>query len=75
MLLARDIDPATDSGLIHLRDSATQLQSELGDPNGKLRTFIASALNGGLRSDVAKLRSGADQLSAGAQQLSPGWFS
>jgi putative membrane protein len=72
MLLARNIDPATDSGLIRMRDSATQLQRELGDPNGTLRTFIASALSGGLRSDVAELRSGADQLRAGSQQLSAG---
>lgn len=72
MLLARDIDPATDSGLIHLRDSATQLESELGDPGSSLRSFIASALNGRLRSDVIQLRSGADQLGTGAQQLSAG---
>jgi putative membrane protein len=58
-----------------LRDSATQLQNELGDPNSKLRTFIASALNGGLRSDVVKLRAGADQLDAGHSDSPPGWCS
>ena len=72
MLLAGGVDPATDAGLIRLRDSATQLENELGDPNGKLRTFIASALNGGLRSDLGKLRAGADQLDSGAQRLSAG---
>ena len=72
LLQAKGIDPATDVGLVRLRDSATQLQNELGDPNSKLRTFITSALTGGLRSDVVKLRAGADQLDAGAQRLSAG---
>ena len=72
LLQAKGIDPATDSGLVHLRDSATQLENELGDPSSKLRTFITSALNGGLRADVVKLRAGGDQLNAGAQRLSAG---
>jgi putative membrane protein len=72
MLLARGVDPATDAGLIRLRDSATKLQNELGDPNSALRVFVASALNGGLRSEIVKLRSGAEALSTGAQQLSAG---
>ena len=72
LLVAQGLDPTTDAGLMRLRDSATQLQSELGDPNSELRTFLTAALNGGLRSDVVKLRSGVDQLNSGAQQLSGG---
>lgn len=72
LLDAQGIDPTTDAGLIRLRDSATSLENELGDPNSQLRTFLASALNGGLRDDVAKLRDGVDQLNTGAHQLSDG---
>lgn len=72
LLDAQGIDPTTDAGLIRLRDSATSLENELGDPNSRLRTFLASALNGGLRADVAKLRDGVDQLNTGAHQLSDG---
>jgi putative membrane protein len=55
-----------------LRDSAAQLQAELGDPTSRLRTFINSALDGGLRADIQKLRAGADQLDSGAQKLATG---
>ncbi|MGB3481929.1 MAG: YhgE/Pip domain-containing protein [Mycobacterium sp.] len=72
LLNAQGIDPTTDAGLVRLRDSATSLENELGDPNSQLRTFLTSALNGGLRSDVAKLRDGVDQLNTGAHQLSQG---
>ncbi len=72
LLDARGIDPTTDEGLIHLRDSATQLENDLGDPNSKLRVFLANALNGGLRADVVKLRDGVDQLDDGAQRLAAG---
>lgn len=72
LLRQHDADPATDSGLKHLRDSAAQFEAELGDPNSALRTFMASALNGGLRSDIVKLRDGVDELDAGAHQLSGG---
>ncbi|CAN5459480.1 YhgE/Pip domain-containing protein [soil metagenome] len=72
LLNAQGIDPTTDAGLIRLRDSATSLENELGDPNSQLRTFLRSALNGGLRADVAKLRDGVDQLNTGAHQLSDG---
>lgn len=72
LLKARGIDPTTDDGLVRLRDNAAQLETELGDPNSKLRVFITRALNGGLRSDVVKLRDGAHQLNTGAQQLNSG---
>ena len=72
LLNAQGIDPTTDAGLIRLRDSATSLENELGDPNSQLRTFLTSALNGGLRAEVARLRDGVDQLNTGAHQLSDG---
>ena len=72
LLRAQGIDPATDAGLIRLRDSAASLEAELSDPNSKLRTFINQALNGGLRADVAKLRDGVEQLNSGANRLDAG---
>lgn len=72
VLRARDLDPATDSGLKHLKDSAAQLQDELGDPSSKLRTFMSGALSGGLRKDLVKLRDGVDELNDGAHQLHDG---
>ncbi|WP_370490116.1 YhgE/Pip family protein [Mycobacterium sp. pV006] len=72
LLRAEGIDPATDDGLIRLRDSAARLESDLGDPNSQLRTFLTSAVNGGLRADVAKLRDGVDELNSGANQLDDG---
>ena len=72
LLKAQGIDPTTDAGLVRLRDSASTLEAELGDPNSTMRTFITSALNGGLRADVAKLRDGVDELNNGAQRLSQG---
>ncbi|MDW5612606.1 YhgE/Pip domain-containing protein [Mycolicibacterium sp. D5.8-2] len=72
LLRAQNIDPTTDEGLIRLRDSASRLEGELGDPNSKLRVFLARALDGGLRSDVAKLRDGVDELNSGAQRLNAG---
>ncbi|VEG57706.1 ABC-2 type transporter [Mycolicibacterium aurum] len=72
LLRAQGIDPTTDDGLIRLRDSASRLEGELGDPNSKLRVFLARALDGGLRSDVAKLKDGVDQLNSGAQRLDAG---
>jgi putative membrane protein len=72
IMRAQGIDPATDEGLIKLRDSATTLENELGDPNSRLRTFITNALNGGLRKDVVKLRDGVHELNSGAQRLNQG---
>ena len=72
LLTAQGIDPTTDSGLIRLRDSAAQLETELGDPNSTLRTFLTRTLNGGLRADVVQLRNGVDQLNSGAKQLNSG---
>ena len=72
LLRAQGIDPTTDEGLLKLRDSAGTLETELGDPNSKLRVFITKALSGGLRSDVVKLRDGVDQLNSGAQRLNQG---
>jgi len=72
LLRAKGIDPTTDDGLLRLRDSAAQLENELGDPNSQLRTFLTRALNGGLRADIAKLRGGGGQWNAGAQRLSSG---
>ncbi len=72
LLAAQGIDPTTDEGLTRLRDSASQLENELGDPNSKLRKFVTDAVNGTLRADVLKLQSGAHQLDSGAQRLSAG---
>jgi putative membrane protein len=72
LLQAHGLDPTTDAGLIRLRDSATDLENELADPNSTLRTFLTRALNGGLRSDVVQLRNGVDQLNSGARQLNSG---
>ncbi len=72
LLNAQGINPTTDEGLLRLRDSAASLETELGDPNSQLRSFLTSALNGGLRADVVKLRSGVDELNSGAQRLSSG---
>ncbi len=72
LLRAQGIDPTTDDGLIRLRDSASKLEHELGDPNSSLRVFLARALDGGLRSDIAELRDGVDELNSGAQRLSTG---
>lgn len=72
LLRTNGIDPATDDGLLRLRDSATRLEGELGDPNSKLRVFITRALNGGLRDDVAALKDGVDRLDTGAHQLNSG---
>jgi putative membrane protein len=72
LLAAQGIDPTTDAGLIRLRDSASALENELGDPKSQLRTFLTSALDGGLRADVTRLRDGVEQLDTGAHQLSDG---
>jgi len=72
LLNAQGINPTTDDGLAKLRDSANRLQTQLGDPNSQLRTFMTAALNGGLRADVVKLRSGVTELNSGAQRLSTG---
>ena len=72
LLKAQHIDPTTDEGLTKLRNSAARLEKDLDDPNSKLRVFMTKALNGGLRSDMVKLRDGVDQLNTGAQQLSRG---
>jgi putative membrane protein len=72
LLRTQGIDPTTDDGLIRLRDSASRLENELGDPNSKLRVFLTRAVNGGLKSDVTKLRDGVDELNSGAQRLSAG---
>ncbi|MHA3019472.1 YhgE/Pip family protein [Mycobacterium sp. BMJ-28] len=72
LLRAKGIDPTTDAGLNKLRDSATQLENELGDPKSKLRVFLTRALNGGLRADVVKLRDGVHQLDSGAHKLNSG---
>ena len=72
LLRAQRIDPLTDEGITKLRDSAAQLENDLGNPNSELRVFMTRALNGGLRADVVKLRDGVDQLNSGAQRLSSG---
>ena len=69
LLRAQGIDPTTDEGLTRLRDSAARLEHELGDPNSSLRVFLAKALDGGLRADVARLHDGVDELNTGAQRL------
>ncbi|MGE2734966.1 YhgE/Pip family protein [Mycolicibacterium vaccae] len=72
LLRSQGIDPTTDEGLIRLRDSAARLESEWGDPNSELRLFLTRALNGGLRSDIVRLRDGVDDIDVGAHQLDDG---
>ena len=72
LLNSQGIDPTTDDGLLTLRDSAARLETELGDPNSQLRTFMTKALNGGLRDDIVKLRDGVDRLNTGAHSLNRG---
>jgi putative membrane protein len=72
LLAAKGIDPATDEGLAQLRGSAQQLENDLADPNSRLRTFITHTLDGGLKSDLVKLRIGASDVDAGAHDLSSG---
>ena len=72
LLRAQGIDPTTDEGLTRLRDSAARLEHELGDPNSSLRVFLAKALDGGLRADVARLHDGVNELNTGAQRLNAG---
>lgn len=72
LLSIKGIDPATDDGLAQLRDSAQQLEGDLGNPNSKLRTFMTHLLDGGVKSDLVNLRSGAADLDGGAHQLNDG---
>ncbi|MFY2858316.1 YhgE/Pip family protein [Mycobacterium sp. THU-M104] len=72
LLDAKGMDPATDDGLARLRGNATQLESDLADPNSRLRTLITRALDGGIKSDLVALRTGASDLDAGAHRLSTG---
>ncbi|WP_157521522.1 YhgE/Pip domain-containing protein [Mycobacterium sp. ACS4331] len=72
LLKAQGVDPTTDDGLLKLRDSAAKLETELGDPNSELRTFLTRALDGGLRDDIVKLRDGVDRLDTGAHSLNQG---
>lgn len=72
VLDAKGMDPATDDGLARLRDNVRQLESDLADPNSRLRTLITRALDGGIKSDLVALRNGASDLDAGAHKLSTG---
>jgi putative membrane protein len=72
LLTAQGIDPATDTGLNRLHDSAQQLETEFGDPNSPMRKFLTQALTGELKADVLKLRDGASQLDSGARKLNAG---
>ncbi|CAN3130717.1 YhgE/Pip family protein [Mycobacterium sp. smrl_JER01] len=72
LLRAQGIDPTTDDGLVRLRENATRLENELGDPDSRLRVFLARALDGGLRSDVAELKTGVGELNSGARRLATG---
>lgn len=72
LLNAKGIDPATDDGLAQLRESAHQLENDLSDPNSGLRTVTTRILDGGLKSDLVKLRTGAADVDAGAHELNDG---
>ncbi|HEU0190184.1 MAG TPA: YhgE/Pip domain-containing protein, partial [Mycobacterium sp.] len=72
LLSATGMDPATDDGLTQLRNNAQQLENDLADPNSGLRSLMTHALDGGLKSDLVKLRTGASDLDAGAHQLGGG---
>ncbi|MGV0794402.1 YhgE/Pip family protein [Mycolicibacterium sp. XJ1819] len=72
LLVARGIDPATDEGLIRLRDGAARMENDLADPNSHLRTVLTRVLDGGLKADLVKLRQGVTELDDGAHRLSSG---
>jgi putative membrane protein len=72
LLNTKGLDPATDNGLAQLRASAAQLENNLSDPNSGLRTFMTHTLDGGLKSDLVKLRSGASDVDDGAHELHDG---
>lgn len=72
VLVARGIDPATDEGLIRLRDGAARLENDLADPNSHLRTVLTKVFDGGLKADLVQLRDGVTALDDGAHQLSSG---
>jgi putative membrane protein len=72
LLNDKGMDPVTDDGLAQLRGSAQQLENDLADPNSRLRTFMTHTLDGGLKSDLVKLRTGASDVDAGAHQLNGG---
>ncbi|MEZ0366332.1 YhgE/Pip family protein [Mycobacterium sp. pUA109] len=72
LLNAKGMDPTTDEGLAQLRSNAQQLENDLADPNSRLRTFITHTLDGGLKSDLVKLRTGAADVDAGAHKLNGG---
>lgn len=72
LMRAKDMDPATDTGLAKLRDNAGRLERDLGDPNSTFRQFLSKAGTGELRRDVVKLRDGVNQLDDGARALNGG---
>lgn len=72
LLEVKGLDPATDEGLAQLRNNSQQLQHDLADPGSGLRTFLARALDGGLKADLTALRNGAADLDAGAHRLNDG---
>lgn len=72
LLDVKGLDPATDEGLTQLRNNSQQLENDLADPGSGLRTFVAHALDGGLKADLITLRNGASDLDAGAHKLSDG---
>ncbi|PIB74921.1 YhgE/Pip domain-containing protein [Mycolicibacterium brumae] len=72
LMRAKDMDPATDTGLAAWRTNAAKLENDLANPDSKLRQFLTKATNGQLRKDVVKLRDGVEQLDNGAQQLKTG---
>ncbi|OBI72026.1 YhgE/Pip domain-containing protein [Mycobacterium sp. E740] len=71
-LAANGIDPATDEGLTRLRDGAARLENDLADPNSHLRTVLTKVFDGGLKTDLVRLRDGVTALDDGAHQLSSG---
>jgi len=72
ILNAKQMNPATDEGLIRLRDAAADVEHQLGDPNSHFRRVLTGAVDGSLRSQLVQLRDGVDRLNSGAAQLNSG---
>lgn len=72
VLVSRGIDPATDEGLLRLREGAARMENDLADPNSHVRTVLTKVFDGGLKADLVKLRDGVTELDTGAHKLSSG---
>lgn len=71
-LRTQGIDPGTTAELNRLSSDAQQLSYQLDDPSSPLRTGFTLLQDGGLQSDVLRLRDGAQQLATGSATLADG---